>query len=112
MMKDSPGSGMLSRLVQELPASTHHLLPGANRAGPGWGCAEAALGTCLDQHTVMWLCVNSHSIARACEHEPLGTNFEPGSGNANVKHSQRSHKTSNLGASRPLNPTPELESLL
>lgn len=58
MVRDRRGSGVLSRLAQELAASTHHLLPGANRAGPGWQCAEAALGTRLDHHPIVWLRVN------------------------------------------------------
>lgn len=66
-------SEVLSRLVQELavsPPSIH--LPGASRVGPGRECAEAAFGTHLDQHTILWLCINNHSITRAHECEPSG----------------------------------------
>lgn len=90
---------------------------GAEQAGPGAGClypppparsqqsrarlacAEAALGTGLDHHPIVWLRVNSHSITRAREHRPLATNFEPVSGDADVKHLETSHKTSDVEGS-------------
>lgn len=74
-----PGASCLS------PPS-FQLLPGASRAGPEQECAEAAFGTHLDHHTILGLCINNHSITCVPEHESLGTNFEPGSRDADMKH--------------------------